>query len=240
MKFWQIIVLILLVAVLGIGIAVWQPWKMTNRKIEVSATGKIQAVPDVSKITAGVEVLKNTAEEAQKNASTNLSKIVEAVKAQGIADKDIKTENVSTYPNYDYRNNNQIKGYYGRGVVTITVRDTAKAQNIVNTVTSAGANSVYGPQLTFSDEKLEQAQTEAREEAVKNAKIKAESLAKSSGARLGKVLTIQESSVNSGQFYPAFTAESAADLKVSGAGQSSIEPGENDVTVEVIVSYALK
>jgi len=239
MKFWQVVVLIVLLAAIGVGIAIWQPWKISARKIEVSATGKTQAVPDVSKITAGVEIQKSTADAAQTEATAKLAAIVAAVKQQGIADKDIQTENVSTYPDYDYENGSRIKGYYGRGVVTITVRDITKAQDIVSTATTAGASSVYGPQLTFSDEKLEQAQAEAREEAVKNAKTKAESLAQASGAKLGKVLAIQETPGYS-QVYPMFAAESAGDLRASGAGQSSIEPGENDITIEVTVSYALK
>jgi len=241
MKFWQILVLILFVAVIGVGIAVWQPWKGTNRTINVTAEGKTKGVPDVSKITAGVEVTKATANEAQTEATIKLEKIIQAVKDKGVADKDIQTQAVSTSPKYDYQGNMAVTGYYGRAMATITVRDMAKADEILGALTPAGANSVYGPQLTFSDEMLKSLEDQARESAVKNAKEKAEKLALASGAKIGKVVSIEEQP-SGGIYYPVFAAESAADLKsaAGGAPVNAIEPGENDITISVNVTYSLR
>ena len=98
MKFWQVIVLILLVAALAVGIAVWQPWRATGRTINVSAEVMVKGVPDVSKITAGVEITRDTADLAQKDASATLDKIIQAAKAKGVAEKDIQTNSVTTQP----------------------------------------------------------------------------------------------------------------------------------------------
>lgn len=241
MKFWQILVLILFVAAIGTGIAVWQPWKTSNRQIQVSAEGKAKGVPDVSKITAGVEVTKPTAVAAQTEATTVLDKIMAAAKAKGVAEKDIQTESISTSPKYDYQSGKTVSGYYGRGVATITVREIAKAQEALDAVSAAGANSVYGPQLTFSDERLLSLENEARETAVKNAKDKAEKLAVAGGAKVGKVISIDEQP-SGGRYYPMFATESAADLKsaAGGASVNAVQPGENEITISVAVSYALK
>ncbi len=239
MKFWQILVLIAFVAAIGVGVAVWQPWKISSRQISVSAEGKVKGVPDISKITAGVELTKSTATEAQKEATSLLDKIIKAAKDKGIEDKDIRTDDISTSPQYDYDANKTI-GFYGRGMVTITVREIAKAQEILDALISAGATSVYGPQLTFSDEKLKTLETQAREEAVKNAKTKADKLAAAGGAKVGKVITIEEQP-SGGIYYPMFATESAGDLKTAAGGVgSAIEPGENDISITVSVKYGLK
>lgn len=240
MKFWQILVVIFLVAAIGVGIAVWQPWKTSNRQIEVTAEGKVNGAPDVMKITAGVEVTKNTAQLAQTEATTVLDKVIKAAKDKGVEDKDIQTQSISTYPRYDYSQGQSITGYYGRGLVTVTIRKTDSAQAVFDAVSAAGANSVYGPELTFSDDMLKKLQDQARTKAVLAAKDKADKLAAASNAKVGKVINIAEQP-NSGQYYPMFATEGAADLKSSAGGAvNSVSPGENEITISVNVSYSLK
>jgi len=240
MKFWQVLVTILVVAAIGVGIAVWQPWKTSNRKIDVSAEGKVKGVPDVMKITAGVEITKDTSQLAQTEASTVLDKVIKAAKDNGVVEKDIQTQNISTQPRYDYMSGNKITGYYGRGMATITVRKIDTAQAVLDAVSKAGANSVYGPQLTFSDEMLKSLEDQARTKAVINAKDKADKLATASGAKVGKVISMSEQN-GGGQYYPMFATESVADLKSSAGGAvNSVSPGENEITISVNVSYTLK
>jgi len=244
MKFWQILILIVVVAILGVGISVWQPWKTASRTIQVSAEGKIKAIPDVSKITAGVEITKATSDEAQKEASTKISAIIDVIKAKGVAEKDIQTQSISVNPAYDYsasysNNTPKISGYIGSGVITITVRDVNIAQEIVVAATSGGATTVYGPQLTFSDEKLVEIKEQAQTEAVKNARAKADNLAKASGVKVGKVVMISESDL-SGRYYPMMDSAAAVSTAGSTKSVNSIQPGENDISVTVNVTFGLK
>jgi uncharacterized protein YggE len=241
MKFWQIIVAILLVSAIGVGVAVWQPWKASSRSVQISAEGKVKGVPDVSKITAGVEVLKDDAKAAQAEATVKMDQIIKAVKENQISDNDIQTQQISVNPNYDYRSDGQkVNGYYARTTITITVRDIAKAQIVYDAASAAGANSIYGPQLTFSDEKLVSLQEEARNLAVSNAKNKAAKLAEASGARLGKVSNISEQA-NGNNFYPMFAQDMASSLKTAGgSAANTIVPGENDITISVSVTFSLK
>lgn len=67
-KFWQIVVLILLVAIIGAGFSLWQPWKTTNRAIQVSGDGKIKSTPDVAMVNGGVQI---------KNASASTVNIIQ-------------------------------------------------------------------------------------------------------------------------------------------------------------------
>jgi uncharacterized protein YggE len=237
-SFWQIVILILLVAAIGVGVAVWQPWKSTNRTIQTSGEGKIKASPDVAQITGGVQIKKSTADEAQTTASQTINTIVAAVKAAGIADKDIQTQSITTNPNYNYNNgNNTIDGYMAQSTITITVRDLSHGQDIADLVTKNGGTNVYGPSLTFSNEKMAQLKNQARAQAMIDAKNKADQLAQLSNAKLGKVVNVSESNFNGGivQPYPLMATDSAK--SVSGG---AIMPGENEVTLDINVTFSLK
>lgn len=236
MKFWQIIVVILLISVIGVGVSVWQPWKVSQRNITVAGEGKVKSTPDVAKIQGGVETKKPTSTEAQKETTEKISKIIDVIKEKNIADKDIKTSEISAYPNYEYTNEKStINGYVARTTIEVTIRDIDKGQEILNVMTENGVTNLYGPNLTFSDDKLKELKSEAQEEAVKAAKEKAEELASASGAKIGKVISITESGY-SGGVIPMMGA-GVGDTKTES---STIQPGENEITVNVSVSYQLK
>ncbi|MCX6808869.1 MAG: SIMPL domain-containing protein [Candidatus Berkelbacteria bacterium] len=240
MKFWQIIAIILLVSLIGIGVSLWQPWKTYSRTIETSGDGKVSSAPDVARITASVLVNKSTANEAQTEATTKADSIIKAVKDKGIADKDIQTQQISASPNTTYKNGESTtNGYNGQATIIVNVRDITKGQDIVNTITALGSTSVYGPNLTFSDEKLETLKAQARDAAVSNALVKATDLAKASKSKVGKVITITDTGSNSGGSNPIYWgAVAATDTNISSA--NSIAPGENEVTASVNVTFGLK
>ena len=237
-NFLQIATLIVLVAAIGIGVSIWQPWKTASRTIQTNGEGKVKAAPDVAQVSGGVEIKKSTANEAQTIANNTIIKIITAVKGKGVEEKDIKTENISTNPNYDYSSNKmEIDGYISRATITVTIRDITKSQGIIDLVTQNGGTNVSGPSLTFSDQKLEELKGQARDKAVTNAKEKAGQLAKASSAKVGKVVTISESSASSGGVIPYLyetTADSAKDIS------STILPGESEIIVNISATFSIK
>jgi uncharacterized protein YggE len=237
-NFWQIVILILLVTGIGVGIAAWQPWKSSDRTIQTSGEGKVNASPDVAQVTGGVEIKKPTADAAQTTANQTINTIIRAVKAAGIADKDIQTQSITTNPSYDYSNgNNTIDGYIAQSTITITIHDLTHGQDIVALVTQNGGTNVSGPNLTFSDEKMTQLKNQARVQAMNDAKNKADQLALLSNAKLGKVINVSESNFNGGIIQPYPVMASGAAKSVSGG---VIMPGENEVTLDVNVTFALR
>lgn len=226
----------LFIAAIGIGIAIWQPWKINSRTIQTVGEGKVKDTPDVAKIQGSVEVKKPTADEAQNAATDTIVKIIDAVKGAGIEDKDIITDSVSTYPNTQYNNGvTTTEGYTGSASITVTVRDISKGAAIVDLITKNGGTGVSGPNLTFSDEKYEILKAKAQKAAVESAKAKADLLAVTGDAKLGKVISIVEDSYSPNQ--PMYVSSMIAK---EDSTTNPIQAGESEVTANVSVTFGLR
>src|ERR1035437_5606526 len=165
-----------------------------------SATGegKVTAVPDQATVNAGVTAQSQTVADAKNKVNEISNKIIGDLKKLGIADKDIKTTDYSISPNYSNQivpmgapmmeNTQQtISGYTVTQNLEIKVRPIEKANQVVDIATKDGANLVGGVNFTFSDQLSKSLESQATEQAVNNAKTKAQALAKVAGINLGKV-----------------------------------------------------
>ena len=114
--------------------------------IAVAGMGKVTVVPDMATVSLGVNVERDTAKAARQAAADQMTRIVAALKALGIADEDIATANVSLGPVYDYPVNAQprIRSYQLQNTVTVTVRDLDKVSDVVDNSVQAGATQVNG------------------------------------------------------------------------------------------------
>jgi uncharacterized protein YggE len=175
--------------------------------------------------------------EAQEEATTQATAIIEAAKDSGIADEDIQTTNYSVYVMRDYSDTGtptDITGYQISNQVNVTVRDIDTLSDLLAAVVGAGANNIYG--ITFFVDDPTAAASEARKLAVDDAKAKATELAEATGMTLGRVIAISE-----GVFGPPPIAFDMAAAR--GAGQAGggppIETGTSEITVDVQVTYEL-
>lgn len=199
----------------------------------VEGTGKITAVPDTAIVSLGILSQAPSVKTAQNQANTIINTISQSLKDIGIDPKDIKTDTYSIYPQYDYASGrNRITGYQVNTNLTVTIRDFDKVNSVIDTATAQGANTVGNIQLTIDDAKQKELLARARDEAVKEAKNKAESLARSAGLTLGRIINVQESSPSSPR--PIFQAA----LKSSEReGDTQIQPGSTDIISTVTLSY---
>ena len=231
---WPIVVLILALAAF-----ILKPWQTTNQEIiSVSSEGKTQAVPNVAKISAAIESKNPNFDMAREENQKKVSELITSLKSLGIEEKDIKTEYISAGPGYEIQTfpapdrptTNQLTT-----TLEITIRNFDNSDEVMQALTQNGATNLYGPNLTVSDDKLEEAKVKAREDAVENAKKKATQLAEASGRKVGKVVKIQEQ----GDFgYPVpMMARTEADLKSQA---SNIQPGQTDVTINLQVDFSIK
>lgn len=231
---WPIVVLII-----AFGTSYLKPWQVKPQEtVAVSAEGKTEAIPDIATITATVETINPNLDIAREQTETKTSNIVTNLKGLGIEEKDIKTQNISANPTYELLsypappkpNTNQYSVS-----LEIKIRNFQIADEVLATLTQNGATNLYGPQLTLSDEKKEEAKSKARENAVASAKKKAEELAKASNRKIGKAVKISEA----GDFgYPMpLIARSEMDLQQKA---SQIQPGQNQVTISLQVEFELK
>ncbi len=203
----------------------------------VSGEGKVTVVPDTGVVDLGINLTRPTVKSAQTDVNNIINNISAETKKLGVDAKDIKTSNYSIYPEYDYRTGTgRITGYRVQASLTIKVRDLEKINSVIDSATANGANTVSGIQLTVDDDKQKALLQQAREEAIKEAKTKAESLAKAAGISLGRIVNVQEAN---GEPRPVpYIAKDMAAVGMGGGGTATeIQPGSTDITSTVTLSY---
>lgn len=216
------------------------------RNFSVSGDGKSVGVPDVAQVTFSVitEGGKDIGKLQQEN-TAKVNAINSFAKEQGIVDKDIRTQNYNIDPRYQYFSCPQnggacppaeIVGYTINQSVQVKIRDFTKIGTLLSGMVEKGANSVS--QLTFAIDDPTMVQNDARAEAIVKARQKAEGLAAAGDFKLGKLLSIEESSSMPSYPYPMY--ERAIPMGAGGGGAPSIEPGSQEVSVSVTLRYEIK
>jgi len=223
----------------GPGLPIQSVVTQKQDSFTVSGTGKVTVVPDTGIVDLGITINKPSVKDAQNEANTVIKNITQALKNLKIDEKDIKTSNYSVYPQYDYQPGsvNRITGYQVTASLVVAVRDINKINDVIDQATAKGANTVGGIQLTVDEDQQKKLLQQARQEAVKEAKEKAESLAKAAGITLGKIINVVEESNN----FPRPVMYAAKEAMLGGGGgdvaQTQIQPGSTDITTSVTLFY---
>ena len=212
------------------------------RTITVVGMGKASGTPDVGHVDVGVETQGPSLQQVVDDNKTKMATLLAALKAQGIADKDIRTSNYSVYTENPQPPQPMVEGKGGTGPITyhvtnqvdVTVRDVAKLGDVLDKAVAAGANNVYG--VSFSVDDPTKLQGMARADAIADAKARAQDLASLTGVTLGDVISVSEVINSPGPVF-AGAVEARA---YSTAAPVPIQTGELEVSMSVQVTYAIK
>jgi uncharacterized protein YggE len=204
-----------------------------NRFITVTGVGTISVVPDAVRFNATVSALGSTNAAALSTASKSAAAVRAALLKAGIATKDIRSANISVYPEYNWtqETGTKITGYRASQSFDVLVRTASKAGTIIEAVVTAGGDTVQLGGVIPTTLNPSAATEDARAAAVANAKSKASSYAKLLGTSIGKVLSLEE------QSSPVYSSPIAKAEAADSAVQ--IDLGEQDVTVTITVRWAL-
>ena len=164
----------------------------TGRSIQVSGTAVVNVTPDRVLIQLGVQSNGTTPQKVESANSTTINRVILALKAQGIEEKDIVTDWYVIEPIYEDYGSLYIKGYRINNIVAITLRDISKVNKVIIAALNAGANQVVNVEFYLSN--LRKYRDQAREMAMKAAQEKAQDLAFAAGAETGCVMNINENS----------------------------------------------
>ena len=202
--------------------------------LNVSATGQTSAAPDRATVSAGVVQQGKTAREAMFSNATLMTAVFDELEAAGIPKSDITTSQLSLRPQYDRRDRNKptIKGYEARNTVMVKSDDIEQVGPMLDALVRAGVNTINQVQFSVKDPKA--ALSKAREDAIRDAREKAESMAEAAGVKLGPLLSMNEGGGGNGpQPSYARAANFAADVS------TPISAGEQTLSVTVNLSYGI-
>jgi uncharacterized protein len=196
--------------------------------ITVVGTGSASAVPDVADWSFGVQSDAGSAADALAAASASSRKIVAALRAAGIERRDIRTEQVAVYPRMT-SDGRSVEGYTATASVSAVVRDIGRAGDVVDAAVRAGANQVYGPTLRLSDDRAQY--RAAVDAAFEDARARAEAIAANAGLALGAPVAIVEGGRYGGPV--------PLDARAAAESDVAIEPGTQDITATLTVTFAI-
>jgi uncharacterized protein YggE len=206
----------------------------------VSGQGKVTAVPDVAILNLGIQAQELSVAQAQAEAAAAMDKVVQALKDQGVAEKDIQTQNFSIQKLTRWDNDKQVQvllGYQVTNTVTAKVRQVDKAGSVIDAVAAAGGDLTIVNNIGFTVDDPSPYQAQARQKAVADAQARAQQLADNAGVTLGSPTYITENT-----YFPGPIYRSAAMDATGGAApvpETSISPGEIDITSNVQIAYSI-
>lgn len=201
--------------------------------IVVTGEGEVRASPDIAYLTTGVESRGPTAREAQNANTAAMTAVLDALKGLGIAETDIQTSGVHLSPVFD-RDPSNVTGYVATNSVTVTIQDVSRAGEILDAAISAGANVAGNIQFGLKDDS--QLRQQAVTEAVKSARVRADSIAAAAGLQIVGIRSMVDQSGSTGPRGPEMVRSMAADA----AASVPIQPGQLVVVGRVQVTYAFQ
>lgn len=235
----SIIIVMALLAVLIVG--------CQTEKSTISATGSAEKSidPDEVQVYLQVSILKDTANDAEKE-NTRLSKqVVDALKEAGVDENDIETQGYSIYEEYDWtEKGRKSKGWRATHTIIAKSSDIRSSGKMIDVAMRAGATGINYVSFTLSKAEEEEQKRLALKEASESAKAKAQTMAEGVGASLGKIISVQES----GFYYQPYrmgmaeVADMAIAMPEGGVSyeKAQILPSDVKITASITVVYEIK
>jgi uncharacterized protein len=225
------------------------------KNITVSGEGKVLARPDIATFTATVITENARIAIAQEENTTRSNGVIEYIKANGVAEKDIKTTSYAVNPQYSYEDYSDVRcfsypcppisksppkitSYRVHHMIEIKVRDLSKADDLLQGVVDNGANDVGS--LFFDIDNKDALNAEARKKAIEDAKKKAGVLAHDLGVRLISIEGFSEG----GGYYPIYARSTAegfgGDAMVPPKAAPVVEEGQQEIHANITITYRFK
>ena len=203
--------------------------------LSVSAQAESRRVPDVATVSTGVVTRAADANAAMRANAEQMDKVMAAIRAAGIAERDTQTSGVNLNPDYRYEENQApvITGYQASNTVNIKVRDLSKLGKVLDALVASGANQVNGP--NFEIDQPEAAYDEARQAALKKAQTRAEMYAKALGVKVRRIVSISEG----GGFRPPVPMPMMSMARGKAEADTAISPGETALSANLDVVFEL-
>jgi len=226
----RVSILVAGLAVLALSPAAAQE-RLSPPHISISGEATMTAPPDTARIRAGVAATGATAREASAANRKAMAAVMAAIKAAGVAEKDIQTSRYSIQPVYSNTPQQKITGFIANNSVTLTLHKLDDMGDLIDKLTDAGANSLGGVEFIVSD--ANRLLDKVRGEALADARRKAQIYADAAGVKLGSLLSLSE---NINMPRPVMYMARAA---AAPAPETSISAGENTLQVSVSATFEL-
>ncbi len=211
----------------------------TERTVAVSGSAFVTVEPDIARINMSIVERDASPSAAQAAAGESVNKVLKLLEKLAIERKYINTTGAMIRPDYRWNRSTEeqeLLGYVVERNISVELRELEKLGPLIEQVTLAGVNQLSPPQLDSSTRR--DAYRDALAKAFKDAQENAARLAGAAGEKLGRVLSINSSSMPVMPM-PRMRAQSAALMADSSGAEESYVPGEIRFDAQVSVVYEL-
>ena len=217
-----------------------------SRGIVVNGIGAVSVAPDVAILSIGVEVFSESVNVARKQAAESMDDVIEAVKGEGVLQKDIETTMFSIYPRYNYEEievdgrrvgQQVLTGYAVSNTAQIKIRNVSKIGQVIDRASESGGDYSRINGIDFDVDDPSMMMKELRQKAVENAVEKAVQYALLAGVSLGELISLSEVSA------PESFSQSEEGFGMRAMAvpmTSSISPGENRLRLAVVAKFSIE
>jgi uncharacterized protein YggE len=201
--------------------------------ISVTGEAAVSVAPDQAQIEGGVTLDAKSAREASEANNAAMGKVLLALKAASVDEKDVQTYRLSLQPQYapNRPGPSPVVGYRASNRVTVRLHDVTRVAGTIDTLVGAGATDIGG--INFSVSNASKLLDDAREQAIADARRKAEIYARAAGVTLGAPLSISEEGAPGPMLFRKMAVGMAA-------APAPVALGEETLHVTVSVSWAIK
>lgn len=210
---------------------------VTGPVVELSVIEQVKAEPDLVNVSAGVTTDAPTAVEALRLNSVEMRKVIDRLKALGVAERDIQTTGINLNARYDYdqRQQRQIfRGYQASNRVSVTLRDIDETGKVLDALVVAGATDLSGPSFSLDDDTSAKAQ--ARASAMTRGRAQALEYARMAGYSDIRLLEVNETITGHNGPMPQMRAVTTVDVAEQSA---PVQPGLVGTSVNITVKYEM-
>ena len=204
--------------------------------VSVSGVGRATLTPDRASFSVGVQSMGPSVAAAVQENNQRVAAIVAAMRKLGATDREIRTSQLSIYPQQDHQPNRapRIVGYQVSNNVTVVRNDPTEAGRYVQAAVDAGANTVSGVHFTVSDPA--RGRDTALQAAFADARAKADVLARAAGRTIGRALAITEGTAVTPPPYPMARGAVMLEAKMD----VPVEAGAEEISFSVSIVFELR
>jgi uncharacterized protein YggE len=202
--------------------------------LSISTQAQASQAPDVATLSAGVVTQAADGNAAMRQNAEQMTRVLAALKAAGVADKDVQTSGINLHPQYHYQDNQapKITGYQASNTVSVKLREVARLGRVLDALVASGANQINGPD--FGIDQPEPLYDQARLKALKLARERAQTYASALDLRVRRIVSINEG----GGAMPSPMPRMAM-MKAEAFDSTPVAAGESSVSVNLDVVFEL-
>lgn len=213
-----------------------------NKTLFVTGSATTQVKPDKVTVSLGVETTNTKAKAALAANSELMNKIISALKIAGVKDNETSTSSFTITPNRDYsidKNQGKLIGFTVSNSIQIDSKNVNNTSEWIDIAVSSGANNVNSIYFSLSDKKLDDIRKELINDAIDNAKEKADIAASALGLKIIGIRTVSIDQVT--PFFPGPTPYGTASLKNEASAPSTpILTGEQQISQNVNIVFLVE